>query len=158
MRVRTAATSDSAAEMAAFSEYLLKVGEGRHEVHNDLGNDYIKIPRDMLIDNPAGDPDEDEEIRPGAIPRGKVQGQTVQYLGLYLATPCFSHGQLYVAISRVTSRWRFKALVEYPEREEEDGEHSVPTAVREGVGSDTYSGGERSEYACGLKPVCEARG
>uniref|UniRef100_H3H8G1 DNA helicase Pif1-like 2B domain-containing protein n=1 Tax=Phytophthora ramorum TaxID=164328 RepID=H3H8G1_PHYRM len=56
--------------MAAFSEYLLKVGEGRHEVHNELGNDYIKIPRDMLIDNPAGDPDEDEEIRPGTIPRG----------------------------------------------------------------------------------------
>uniref|UniRef100_H3G651 ATP-dependent DNA helicase n=1 Tax=Phytophthora ramorum TaxID=164328 RepID=H3G651_PHYRM len=29
MRVRRAATSDSAAEMAAFSEYLLEVGEGR---------------------------------------------------------------------------------------------------------------------------------
>ncbi|KAH7482044.1 ATP-dependent DNA helicase PIF1 [Phytophthora ramorum] len=304
MRVRTAATSDSAAEMAAFSEYLLKVGEGRHEVHNDLGNDYIKIPRDMLIDNPAGDPDEDEEIRPGAIPRGmrrmidemyadinnsevatdeyfasrtiltttnaivhrineavadrmtgpareyvstdsveddedgnlfeqevlnslnisgipphklklkkgmpiimmrnlnpdlglcngtrlrivelkdhvihatimagdrqgqhvliprivfisdgdirdfpfrlrrrqfpiqtafamtinKAQGQTVQYLGLYLATPCFSHGQLYVAMSRVTSRSRFKALVEYPEREEEDGVYTANIVYRQ---------------------------
>ena len=31
----------------------------------------------------------------------KAQGQTMSTLGLYLATPVFSHGQLYVAMSRV---------------------------------------------------------
>ncbi|KAG2792967.1 hypothetical protein PC112_g23644 [Phytophthora cactorum] len=49
------------------------------------------------------------------------KGKTVQNLGLYLSTPCFSHGQLYVALSRVTSRSKFKALIEYPQLEEEDG-------------------------------------
>ncbi|KAG3062174.1 hypothetical protein PI125_g24577 [Phytophthora idaei] len=49
----------------------------------------------------------------------KAQGQTVQNLGLCLSTPCFSHGQLYVALSRVTSRPKFKALIEYPQLEEE---------------------------------------
>ncbi|GMF57318.1 unnamed protein product [Phytophthora fragariaefolia] len=55
-----------------------------------------------------------------AMTINKAQGQTVQNLGLYLATPCFSHGQLYVALSRVTSRSKFKALIEYPELEEDD--------------------------------------
>ena len=31
----------------------------------------------------------------------KAQGQTLQRVGVHLETPCFSHGQLYVAASRV---------------------------------------------------------
>ena len=31
----------------------------------------------------------------------KAQGQTFDRIGLYLASPVFSHGQLYVAFSRV---------------------------------------------------------
>ena len=31
----------------------------------------------------------------------KAQGQTLRRVGIYLPTPCFSHGQLYVAASRV---------------------------------------------------------
>ncbi|KAG3133084.1 hypothetical protein PC128_g26390 [Phytophthora cactorum] len=56
-----------------------------------------------------------------AMTINKAEGQTVQSLGLYLWAPCFSHGQLYVALSKVTSRSNFKALIEYPELEEEDG-------------------------------------
>ncbi|GMF36105.1 unnamed protein product [Phytophthora fragariaefolia] len=59
-----------------------------------------------------------------AMTINKAQGQTVQNLGLYLATPCFSHGQLYVALSRVTSRSKFKALIEHPELEEDEGVHT----------------------------------
>ena len=36
-----------------------------------------------------------------AITINKAQGQTLQVCGLNLATPCFSHGQLYVECSRV---------------------------------------------------------
>jgi len=31
----------------------------------------------------------------------KSQGQSLRCVGIYLAQPCFSHGQLYVACSRV---------------------------------------------------------
>ena len=32
---------------------------------------------------------------------GKAQGQSLEFCGLYLHTDCFSHGQSYVACSRV---------------------------------------------------------
>ncbi|KAG2987174.1 hypothetical protein PC128_g23429 [Phytophthora cactorum] len=66
-----------------------------------------------------------------AMTINKAQGQTVQNLGLYLSTPCFSHGQLYVALSRVTSRSKFKALIEYPQLEEEDGVYTDSIVYRQ---------------------------
>ena len=41
----------------------------------------------------------------------KAQGQSVKIVGLNLLTPAFSHGQLYVALSRCTSRDRIKVLL-----------------------------------------------
>ena len=46
-----------------------------------------------------------------AMTINKSQGQTLNSVGLYLKTPIFSHGQLYVAVSRVTSRQSLKILV-----------------------------------------------
>lgn len=35
-------------------------------------------------------------------------GQTMDFVGVFLETPCFSHGQLYVAMSRVGSPHRVR--------------------------------------------------
>lgn len=41
----------------------------------------------------------------------KSQGQTLQYLGVYLKNNIFSHGQLYVALSRVGSPFNIKVIL-----------------------------------------------
>jgi hypothetical protein len=48
-----------------------------------------------------------------AMTVNKAQGQSVKHVGLNLQTPVFSHGQLYVALSRCTSKDRIKVL--FPE-------------------------------------------
>jgi hypothetical protein len=42
----------------------------------------------------------------------KAQGQTLSRVGLYLPQPVFSHGQLYVALSRITSYQNIKVLID----------------------------------------------
>ena len=46
-----------------------------------------------------------------AISINKAQGQSVRMVGLDLRVPVFSHGQLYVALSRATSCHRIKVLL-----------------------------------------------
>ena len=52
----------------------------------------------------------------------KSQGQTIPNVGAYLPEPVFSHGQLYVALSRATSRKNIKILAKPPNAIEEDDE------------------------------------
>ena len=42
----------------------------------------------------------------------KAQGQSLQKVGVYLPSECFSHGQLYVAFSRAKAADGLKVLVE----------------------------------------------
>lgn len=45
-----------------------------------------------------------------AMTINKAQGQTIPNVGVYLPDPVFSHGQLYVALSRATARRNIKIL------------------------------------------------
>ena len=51
-----------------------------------------------------------------AMTINKSQGQSLEYVGLYLPKPVFSHGQLYVAFSWVQSKSGFKILIHDKER------------------------------------------
>ncbi|XP_075494884.1 uncharacterized protein LOC142532481 [Primulina tabacum] len=46
-----------------------------------------------------------------AMKINKAQGQTIPFVGVYLPQPVFSHGQLYVALSRGTSMANTKVLI-----------------------------------------------
>ena len=49
----------------------------------------------------------------------KAQGQTIPIVGVYLPEPVFSHGQLYVALSRATAKRNIKILaIKVEERDE----------------------------------------
>jgi len=57
-----------------------------------------------------------------AMTINKSQGQTLSTVGIYLKKPVFTHGQLYVAVSRVTTKQGLRIYIE-----DDDGNPSSET-------------------------------
>lgn len=85
----------------------------------DHDGEYAFIPRISLI--PTSTPAYTFKIKRRqfpvklafAITINRAQGQSVKYVGLDLRIPVFAHGQLYVALSRVTSKDNLRVLLPY---------------------------------------------
>ena len=60
----------------------------------------------------------------------KAQGQTIPIVGVYLPDPVFSHGQLYVALSRATTKSNIKILIEKDKPKEKGQKQSKNSKKR----------------------------
>ncbi|XP_057418906.1 uncharacterized protein LOC130713124 [Lotus japonicus] len=97
-----------------------------------------------------------------AMTINKSQGQSLSHVGLYLPRPVFTHGQLYVALSRVKSRKGLKMLIIDDEGVESNTTRSVVVSVQVvGVvdsaqvvrAVDSAAGLELIEWMSGKKPL-----
>ena len=60
----------------------------------------------------------------------KAQGQAIPIVGVYLPNPVFSHGQLYVALSRATAKINIKILIQKEKPKEKTNQHKDNTKKR----------------------------
>ena len=64
-----------------------------------------------------------------AVSVNRAQGQTLERVGIFLRRPLFSHGQLYVVVSRATSRQNLRFMVIGCSSTLPDGSHGIFTAI-----------------------------
>jgi ATP-dependent exoDNAse (exonuclease V) alpha subunit len=113
-----------------WSNSLLKCHILRQDGNQD--DHIVLIPRMSLL---AGGEDNPIPLKRRQFPVclafsmmiNKSQGQSVKWVGLDLRSPVFSHGQLYVALSRCTHPNRVKAI--FPEHKE--GTSTINVVYRE---------------------------
>ncbi|XP_060959218.1 ATP-dependent DNA helicase RRM3-like [Cannabis sativa] len=66
-----------------------------------------------------------------AMTINKVQGQTLDSVGVFLPEPVFSHGQLYVALSRAKTLSALRVLIRPPSGNEADNNHTLNIVYEE---------------------------
>jgi hypothetical protein len=99
--------------LIGMSERVLQV----RLIGGDKDGQLALIPRISLI--PTSTPNHSFKIKQRqfpvrlafAITINRSQGQSVKYIGVDLRIPVFAHGQLYVALSRVTTKQNLKVLL-----------------------------------------------
>ncbi|XP_074355684.1 uncharacterized protein LOC141695326 [Apium graveolens] len=104
MRLNAGNTESENKIIAEFSKWQLAVGDGKEtniSPDSDSGEMLIKIP-DQYIIHTSRDPIQKLFEICYAMTINKSQGQSLDTVGLYLPRAAFSHGHIYVAISRVT--------------------------------------------------------
>jgi ATP-dependent DNA helicase PIF1 len=85
----------------------------------------VFLPRIMLISHDSGLPSQlcrrQFPVQVSfAMTINKAQGQSVDHLSLYLPQHILAHGQLYFALSRVTSRSNIKIQLQEGDHQEQD--------------------------------------
>lgn len=66
-----------------------------------------------------------------AMTINKAQGQTLDYVGIYLRESIFSHGQFYVALSRAKSFNSIKILIKPPTSDNDDDQSTYNVMYNE---------------------------
>lgn len=74
-----------------------------------------------------------------AMTINKSQGQTLDFVGLYLEQPVFSHGQLYVALSRAKTSKSVKVLLTPPTFEESRQDNKTKNVVFTEIFDDRFT-------------------
>jgi len=110
----------------------------------DFKNTHVFIPRIPLLTS------EDEKLPLQfkrtqfpirlcfAMTINKAQGQTLDFVGIYLREPVFSHGQLYVALSRAKGSNCVKILIR-PVIADDDDDHSTYNVVYDEIIEKAFS-------------------
>ena len=73
-----------------------------------------------------------------AMTINKAQGQTITNVGVYLPEPVFSHGQLYVALSRGISMSSIKVLIKSEKRKKKKGTYTKNVVYKEVLLKERY--------------------
>ena len=99
-----------------FDASMQEAFRSRHITQKTLSDRLVDIPRICFIPSSGDAPFVFRRIQFPLQPAmactvHKVQGQTLERCGVYLPAPIFSHGQLYVALSRVPSHTGIRVLV-----------------------------------------------
>ncbi|WVZ82077.1 hypothetical protein U9M48_029383 [Paspalum notatum var. saurae] len=74
-----------------------------------------------------------------AMTINKAQGQTIPHAGVYLPEPVFSHGQLYVALSRATARSNIKVLAAPDDKDKKNKKSRQDKTKKRHKQSGTYT-------------------
>ncbi|KAL0385745.1 UNVERIFIED_CONTAM: ATP-dependent DNA helicase RRM3 [Sesamum radiatum] len=104
---------------------LICRGLGEKVIHAEIATGHFKGKQTFIPRIPLESPDKRHcpipftrtqfPVKPCfAMTVNKAQGQTLDFVGVYLREPVFSHGQLYVALSRAKTGNSVKVLIQPP--------------------------------------------